>query len=353
MPYITACYENSSTRIKHTNLLLVIKISTVTAPELRLICYNLPLIWLTDRFSLMHPRNRHLNGYDFTLLCKDTPALAAFTKQTPTGTDTIDFTNALAVKTLNQALLKSHYKIDFWDLPETYLCPPVPGRVDYIHHLADLLAKDNQGHIPTGKQVKVLDVGTGANVIYPLTGNHEYGWHFTGSDIDALSVKIAKQIAQFNRLKITIKQQNNTNKMFTGVISHKDVFHLTLCNPPFHASEQQAKEGTDRKWKNLNQAPQKELNFGGRQNELWCEGGEREFISKMIIESQEFAEQCIWFTSLVSKSDTLPALKKLLSTLDVKDVKIIKMAQGQKISRFIAWSYFDQADRQAILNELV
>ncbi len=300
----------------------------------------------------MHPRNRHFNGYDFTLLCKDTPALPPYITQTPTGTTTIDFSNALAVKTLNQALLKSHYKIDYWDLPGNFLCPPIPGRVDYIHHLADLLASDNHGHIPTGKQVKVLDIGTGANVIYPLTGEHEYGWHFTGSDIDGLSVKIAKQIVQFNRLKITIKQQNNANKMFAGVISKKDVFHLTLCNPPFHASEQQAKVGTERKWKNLNKQPQHRLNFAGRQNELWCEGGEREFISKMIIESQQFAEQCIWFTSLVSKSDNLPQLKKLLTKQAVKDVKVIKMAQGQKISRFIAWSYFDQACRTDILNQL-
>ncbi|WP_304634134.1 23S rRNA (adenine(1618)-N(6))-methyltransferase RlmF [Pseudoalteromonas sp.] len=301
----------------------------------------------------MHPRNRHLNGYDFTLLCKDTPALSQFITQSPTGSETLDFSDAMAVKTLNQALLKSHYKIDFWDLPDNYLCPPVPGRVDYIHHLADLLASDNQGKIPTGKQVKVLDIGTGANLIYPLIGQHEYGWHFTGSDIDTLSVKIAKQIAQFNRLKISVKQQDNSNKMFTGVITDKDVFHLTLCNPPFHANEQQAQEGSQRKWKNLNKTPKKELNFGGRENELWCEGGEREFISKMIIESQEFSEQCIWFTSLVSKSETLPQLKKQLASLDVKDVKTIKMAQGQKISRFIAWSYFDQADREAILNQLV
>lgn len=301
----------------------------------------------------MHPRNRHLNGYNFTLLCKDTPALSQFITQSPTGSETLDFSDAMAVKTLNQALLKSHYKIDFWDLPDNYLCPPVPGRVDYIHHLADLLASDNQGRIPTGKQVKVLDIGTGANLVYPLIGQHEYGWHFTGSDIDTLSVKIAKQIAQFNRLKISVKQQDNSNKMFTGVITDKDVFHLTLCNPPFHANEQQAQAGSQRKWKNLNKTPKKELNFGGRENELWYEGGEREFISKMITESQEFSEQCIWFTSLVSKSETLPQLKKQLASLDVKDVKTIKMAQGQKISRFIAWSYFDQADREAILNQLV
>ena len=299
----------------------------------------------------MHPRNRHLNGYDFTLLCKDTPALTPYITQTPAGTDTIDFTNALAVKTLNQALLKSHYKIDFWDLPDNYLCPPVPGRVDYIHHLADLLASDSQGRIPTGKQVKVLDVGTGANVIYPLTGNHEYGWHFTGSDIDVLSVKIAKQIVQFNRLKINVKQQSNANKMFTGVISNKDVFHLTLCNPPFHGSLDEAMNANTRKRQKLSRHQQKRgstsnsasesdaLNFGGQKKELWIAGGEIGFLRQMINESVDVAAHVGWFTTLVSKSDNLRPLKKLLHEVNASDVRVINMTHGQKITRILAWRF--------------
>ena len=117
----------------------------------------------------LHPRNQHLHGYDLDMLCDKHDALTPFIIVTPAGSKSIDFTNNTAVKTLNQALLKAHYKIDFWDIPEHNLCPPIPGRVDYIHYLADLLSDDNQQNIPTGRQIKVLDIGTGANLVYPLT----------------------------------------------------------------------------------------------------------------------------------------------------------------------------------------
>ncbi|MEL0602912.1 23S rRNA (adenine(1618)-N(6))-methyltransferase RlmF [Pseudoalteromonas undina] len=301
----------------------------------------------------LHPRNQHLHGYDLDMLCEKHNALAPFIITTPAGSKSIDFSNNKAVKTLNQALLKAHYNIEFWDIPDQNLCPPIPGRVDYIHHLADLLSTDNQQNIPTGRKIKALDIGTGANLVYPLTGSHEYNWHFTGSDIDASSIKIAKQIAQFNGLKITLKHQKNASSIFKGIINQKDLFHLTLCNPPFHASADEASKGTERKWKNLGKTPQNALNFGGQNNELWCEGGEEKFISNMITESEQFAEQVIWFTSLVSKKETLATLEKKLSTLPIAEYKIIDMAQGQKVSRFIAWSYFDKATREHIFEEFM
>ncbi|XQF91813.1 RlmF-related methyltransferase (plasmid) [Pseudoalteromonas espejiana] len=154
----------------------------------------------------------------------------------------MDF-NVTTVKTLNQALLKAHYNIEFGIYRiKTYAT--YSGRVDYIHYLADLLSTDNQQIIPTGRQIKALDIGTGANLVYPLTGSHEYNWHFTGSDIDASSIKIAKQIAQFNGLKITLKQQKNASSIFKALLI-KDLFHVTLCNPPFHASADEANKGTD------------------------------------------------------------------------------------------------------------
>lgn len=301
----------------------------------------------------LHPRNQHLHGYDLDMLCEKHNALAPFIITTPAGSKSIDFSNNKAVKTLNQALLKAHYNIEFWDIPDQNLCPPIPGRVDYIHHLADLLSTDNQQNIPTGRKIKALDIGTGANLVYPLTGSHEYNWHFTGSDIDASSIKIAKQIAQFNGLKITLKHQKNASSIFKGIINQKDLFHLTLCNPPFHASADEASKGTERKWKNLGKTPPNALNFGGQNNELWCEGGEEKFISNMITESEQFAEQVIWFTSLVSKKETLATLEKKLSTLPIAEYKIIDMAQGQKVSRFIAWSYFDKATREHIFEEFM
>ena len=302
--------------------------------------------------SKLHPRNRHNQGYDFALLTHNEPALSPYLVETPTGQRSIDFSDNKAVKTLNQALLKSYYNVDFWDLPAHNLCPPIPGRVDYIHYLADLIADDNNGVIPTGKQVNVLDIGTGASLVYPLTGSAEYNWAFTGTDIDPISVKLAKQLAQFNHRKMSIKLQKDPKHIFQGVINAKDLFHLTLCNPPFHASEQAAAQGSERKWRNLGKAPKSTLNFGGQNNELWCEGGEVKFITTMINESTDFSEQCLWFTSLVSKKESLPILQEVLSQHPVAEVKVVDMAQGQKVSRFIAWSYFDKTTREEICQTL-
>jgi 23S rRNA (adenine1618-N6)-methyltransferase len=36
-----------------------------------------------------------------------------------------------------------------------YLCPPIPGRADYIHYIADLLASNN-GIIPKGHGIQGL-----------------------------------------------------------------------------------------------------------------------------------------------------------------------------------------------------
>ncbi len=293
----------------------------------------------------LHPRNQHRNGYDFVRLVADTPELEPFTALNPTGQTTISFQDASAVRMLNRALLKTHYNIEYWDIPADYLCPPIPGRVDYIHYLADLLAESNQSEIPRGRDIKALDIGTGASLVYPLTGQSEYGWDFTGTDIDAGAIKSAQQICAFNNLKVSLKRQNKPEDIFRGVIKPDDAFHVTLCNPPFHASMEQANKGTERKWRNLGKGKSTKLNFGGQNAELWCPGGEIKFIARMIEQSSELADQCLWFTSLVSKKDNLQPLRKILTNAKVAECKVVDMAQGQKISRFIAWTYISKSQR--------
>lgn len=113
----------------------------------------------------LHPRNRHHQRYDLPALCQAHPDLQGYITLNPLGEQTIDFANPQAVKALNKALLAHFYAVKHWDIPDGFLCPPVPGRADYIHHLADLLAQDS-GEVP--KQATILDIGTGANLIYPL-----------------------------------------------------------------------------------------------------------------------------------------------------------------------------------------
>lgn len=86
---------------------------------------------------------------------------------------------------------------------------------------------------------------------------------------------------------------------------------------------------------------EKTLNFGGQKAELWCPGGELAFIGRMIKESKTYQKQVFWFTCLVSKKDHLSKLKLSLKKSHAKQVKVINMAQGQKVSRFIAWSFYD------------
>lgn len=295
--------------------------------------------------TMLHPRNQHREGYDFERLVADTPELEASTISNPVGQTTIDFQDVGAVRMLNRALLKTYYNIDFWDIPANYLCPPIPGRADYIHYLADLLASSNDQEIPRGPNIKALDIGTGASLVYPLIGQSEFGWHFTGVDIDPAAIKSAQQICQFNKLSVNIRQQNIRENIFRGVIGPHEVFHLTLCNPPFHASIEKASKGTQRKWSNLGKGHSKKLNFGGQNAELWCPGGEIKFIASMVEQSMEFAKQCLWFSSLVSKKDNLQPLYRILKKAKVADYKVVEMAQGQKTSRFIAWTYIKKDQR--------
>jgi 23S rRNA (adenine1618-N6)-methyltransferase len=298
----------------------------------------------------LHPRNQHSEGYDFARLVVDLPELEAFTTQNPVGLTTIDFQDARAVRMLNRALLKTHYNIEFWDIPPNYLCPPIPGRADYIHYLADLLGDSTKQDIPRGSDIKVLDVGTGASMVYPLIGQSEYGWHFTGVDVDAGALKSAQHICTSNTLDVTLRRQHVPENIFRGVIEPRDSFHITMCNPPFHASIEQANKGTARKWRNLGKGRSQKLNFGGQNAELWWPGGEIKFIATMVEQSIDFAGQCLWFTSFVSKKDNIQPLGRILKKANVADVRIIEMAQGQKTSRFVAWTYMNKRQRSSFLS---
>lgn len=292
----------------------------------------------------LHPRNRNRERYDFSALTKACPDLKPFVRPNPYGTESIDFADPRAVKTLNKAILKLNYQLNYWDIPAGYLCPPIPGRADYIHYAADLLADLSRQILPGNTKVRCLDVGTGANCIYPILGSMEYGWNFVGSDIDKKALQSAQKIVTQNSQladKIALRYQENSKQIFTGIITPDEQFDLTFCNPPFHASAQAAAEGTRRKNRNLKLKARgkNNLNFGGQSNELWCEGGEEAFLIQMIRESKQFATNCLWFTSLVSKSERLPALKATLEKQQAQDVKIINMAQGNKISRVLAWTF--------------
>jgi 23S rRNA (adenine1618-N6)-methyltransferase len=278
-----------------------------------------------------------------------------FVKPNKYGVNSVDFASPRAVRALNTALLKHYYGIAFWDFPEQNLCPPIPGRADYIHHIADLLQGSNYGIMPHGDKIICLDIGTGASCIYPIIGVVEYSWNFIATDVDLKAIDSAEAIILENKNlhgKVDCRLQKESKDVFYGILRKEDKVDITICNPPFHASAEEALKGTQRKVKNLSgeKKARPELNFSGVSNELICDGGEHRFIHNMIRESRNFGKNCYWFSTLVSKQPNLKGIYKSLEKNQAQQVKTIPMGTGNKSTRIVAWSFLS-AEEQKLWRE--
>ena len=299
----------------------------------------------------LHSRNKNRERYNLRALMISNPELVNYVKPNKYGGDSVDFSDPVAVKILNKALLNYYYGIKNWEFPDENLCPPVPGRADYIHNMADLLSENNFGTIPTGDRITCFDIGVGANCIYPIIGVTEYDWNFIGSDIDPESIESAMNIVNSNsslKDKVECRLQEDRNRIFYGIIGREDKIDLSICNPPFHSSSENAQKETRRKVKNLSGKKVKtpKLNFAGINNELICDGGEYKFIHNMVRESKEFSKNFYWFSTLVSKQSNLKGVYKSLEKIEAKQIKTIPMRTGNKSSRIVAWTFLSMKEQK-------
>jgi 23S rRNA (adenine1618-N6)-methyltransferase len=305
----------------------------------------------TKSGSRLHPRNRNRERYDLGTLVEAVPELKEHIVPNRMGEDSVDFANPKAVKLLNTALLKSDYGLDYWEFPDENLCPPIPGRADYIHYMAGLLQECFFGKLPAGEDITCLDIGTGASCIYPILGVIEYNWNFIATDVDPDSMNSAQNIVLKNpqlKGKVSCKLQHKSKDIFYGILRKEDKVDLVVCNPPFHSSIEDARKGTARKVKNLTGKAAKNAssNFSGNVTELVYPGGEYKFIHNMIRESEKFYQNCFWFSTLVSKQSNLKGIYKTLRKFGAVDVRTIPLGTGNKSSRIVAWTYLSKEERK-------
>jgi 23S rRNA (adenine1618-N6)-methyltransferase len=282
----------------------------------------------------LHPRNRHQGRYDLEKLTAAHPELGDFVHLNEYGNHSIDFFDPKAVLSLNRALLFQYYGITQWDIPANYLCPSIPGRADYIHYMADVLADAHESNIPTGTHVSCLDIGVGASCVYPIIGRSEYGWSFISNSLLGEHVHI--------------RQQTRAEDILLGVLKKNELIDLLICNPPFHASAEEARASSMRKLRNLKgkKVSTPVLNFGGQANELWTEGGEKKFILRLIKESAQYAKTCFCFSTLVSKASNVKPLLKAISKSGAAESAVITMGKGNKVSRIVWWSFLTVAEKK-------
>ena len=302
--------------------------------------------------SNLHERNRNRQRYDLKAMTQATPELSKYIKPNKNGEPSIDFSSKAAVRLLNQSILNHYYGIRHWEFPRDNLCPAIPGRAEYIHAIADLLSKSNQDKVPLGSKVTCLDVGIGASCIYPIIGVTEYDWNFIGSDIDERSIGSSNNIIDSNPSlsgKIKCVLQTDPRSIFQGILNEDEKIDVTLSNPPFHSSIKEAIESTQRKVRNLTgkNTAKTRRNFSGGNTELVYRGGELKFITNMINESQSISQNCLWFSSLVSKEYHLKKLQIRLKEIKAKDIKILEIKTGNKVSRVIAWTFHSKDERRS------
>ena len=284
----------------------------------------------------LHPKNKNREQYKIEELLLVIPELKDHIKKNKLGEDSIHFSDPVAIKLLNKALLSHYYGIQKWEFPDTNLCPPIPGRADYIHYMSDLLNNNDN--------ITCLDIGVGASCIYPILGVSEYNWSFIASEVNTEAITIAKKIIKDNpslKGKVKFRIQKDENNIFKGIIKPKDKIDLSICNPPFHSSKKEALKGSMRKIRNLSGERSKkiQLNFSGVANELVYKGGEYQFIKNMIEESVFYSNNCLWFTTLVSKEKNLKNIYKLLEDIKAKEVKTLNIGTSNKKSRIVVWTF--------------
>lgn len=278
-----------------------------------------------------HPKNKHQGLYPLGEYLNYEPELEQFIITKPNQQKTVNFSVNKAVFLLNRAILKRDYGITYWSFPAEHLCPPIPSRVDYLHHLSDLPHNS--------KSVKVLDIGTGATCIYPLLGTTLFNWKFTGSDIHLNALQTAQTIIEKNNLtkQITLRHQPNKENILTDVLHKNEQYTFVMCNPPFYKTAQEAQNANQRKTSQINLKEGR--NFSGIPNEIWCKGGEHHFINTYLYESSKNPNAAQWYTSLVSKKETLNTLLQSAKKLNVNNTKVIPIQTGNKITRIFAWQF--------------
>lgn len=292
----------------------------------------------------MHKNNRHSKNYDLKSLIDSYPQLESFVFTNKHGNQTLDFADPKEVKALNTALLKRHYDIEYWEFPDQNLCPPIPGRLEYILLLNDLFRSSG-----LKKDVRVLDIGTGATCIYPLLGYSEFGWTFVASEVDKKALANAKQIIRNNRLEasIELRLQSKSEAILEGVLLPNERLTATICNPPFFKNEKEAIESTQQKLKGLGKETKIfQRNFSGTSNELWYPGGEKAFLHNYLFQSSKLKEHCFWYTSLVSKKEHIKSMETSLRKLNATEFKVIEFSLGHKKSRVVAWSFLSKEEQK-------
>ncbi|XP_051934665.1 RNA N6-adenosine-methyltransferase mettl16 [Hippocampus zosterae] len=281
----------------------------------------------------MHPRNRYKDkAPDFAYLASKYPEFQEHVHTNLSGRAVVNFKEPEAVRALTCTLLKEDFGLSI-EIPLERLIPTVPLRLNYIHWVEDLI--DGQKQPRRG-----IDIGTGASCIYPLLGASMNGWYFLATEVDDICFDYATRNVEQNHLSDLIKVVKVPQKtLLMDALKEETeiVYDFCMCNPPFFANQLEAKGVNSR---NARRPPPSSVNTGGV-TEIMAEGGELEFVKRIIHDSLQLKKRLRWYSCMLGKKCSLAPLKEELRKQGVPKVTHTEFCQGRTMRWALAWSFYD------------
>ncbi|XP_004706928.1 RNA N6-adenosine-methyltransferase METTL16 [Echinops telfairi] len=285
----------------------------------------------------MHARNRYKDKPpDFAYLASKYPDFKQHVQINLNGRVSLNFKDPEAVRALTCTLLREDFGLSI-DIPLERLIPTVPLRLNYIHWVEDLI-----GHQDSDKSAlrRGIDIGTGASCIYPLLGATLNGWYFLATEVDDMCFNYAKKNVEQNNLSDLIKVVKVPQKTLLMDALKEEceiIYDFCMCNPPFFANQLEAKGVNSR---NARRPPPSSVNTGGI-TEIMAEGGELEFIKRIIHDSLQLKKRLRWYSCMLGKKCSLAPLKEELRIQGVPKVTYTEFCQGRTMRWALAWSFYD------------
>ncbi|XP_624889.3 U6 small nuclear RNA (adenine-(43)-N(6))-methyltransferase [Apis mellifera] len=281
--------------------------------------------------KFMHPRNKYKKIPDFNELALLYPEFRDIANIDLTGKIKIDFKNEESLRVLTEVLLKHDFNLEV-KIPPNKLVPTLPLRINYILWIEDLMKYISFNEM---QEVIGIDIGTGAVCIYPLLFAKMYGNQMIGTEVDETSIQTAIQHIENNKLHHIIKVfKVNEGTILKGIIKENNIYHFTICNPPFFEIEELSE-------KIIKRLPPRNASTGNKV-ELRVQGGERAFITQMIKESIEIKEKIKIYTTMCGKRNNLLFLLKFLKQKNIENVTWTEFCQGHTKRWGLAWSFLSK-----------
>ncbi|XP_029026010.1 RNA N6-adenosine-methyltransferase mettl16 [Betta splendens] len=281
----------------------------------------------------MHPRNRYKDKPpDFAYLASKYPDFQQHVHTSLAGRPVVNFKEPEAVRALTCTLLKEDFGLSI-EIPLERLIPTVPLRLNYIHWVEDLIDGQNQPR-------RGIDIGTGASCIYPLLGATMNGWYFLATEVDDICFDYATKNVEQNNLSDLIKVVKVPQKtLLMDALKEETeiIYDFCMCNPPFFANQLEAKGVNSR---NSRRPPPSSVNTGGV-TEIMAEGGELEFVKRIIHDSLQLKKRLRWYSCMLGKKCSLAPLKEELRKQGVPKVAHTEFCQGRTMRWALAWSFCD------------